>query len=67
MKTKMRNRLISAALSMMMVMTPVGGAVFAADEAVADNPISTETVVENTQESQLAAREQQRSSIPAGS
>ena len=55
MKTKMRNRLISAALSMMMVMTPVGGAVFAADEAVTDNPVSTETVVENTQESQPAA------------
>ena len=55
MKTKMRNRLISAALSMMMVMTPVGGAVFAADEAVADNPVSTETVVENTQVSQPAA------------
>lgn len=46
MKTKMRQKMISMTLAAMMALTPVGGAVFAADEAITDKEITTETVVE---------------------
>ena len=68
MKSKMRQKMISMTLAAMMALTPVGGAVFAADEVIGDKEITTETVVDNgssSTENQPAAADSGSKSTPA--